>query len=121
MHYRHRCHCHSHCNIPLFNSDANIWVSFGIGKNFAFWNCSNLGEAKSTALPFFHSSTGCDITSGYFRRGKRMAWEAWNSFPEITSVFFQVALQPYTYNLHILGCWKDIQFSYTIKAAQWNM
>ena len=68
-------------------------------------------------------------TSGFFRRGKRMAWEAWNSFPEITSVFPRytpVVLQPYNIhmwmlNLHILGCWKDIQFSYTIRAARWNM
>lgn len=59
------------------NSDASIWVAFGVGKNFVFWHintiCSNLGEAKSTALPFFHSFTGCDTTSRFFRRGKRMA------------------------------------------------
>ena len=25
-----------------------------------------------------------------------MAWQAWNSFPDITTAFSQVALQPYT-------------------------
>jgi len=42
-----------------------------------------LGEEKSIGLPFFRSFTGCDTTSSFFRRGKRMALEAWNSFPEM--------------------------------------
>ena len=82
------------------NSDANIWVAFGTGKNFVFWHinticCSNLGEEKSIALPLFHSFTGCDTTSSFYRRGKKTAWEAWNNFPEITSAFSRISLQPF--------------------------
>jgi len=57
------------------NSNANIWVVFGTGKNYAFWHINtisfNLGEEKSTGLPFFHSFTGCDTTSSFFRRRKK--------------------------------------------------
>ena len=39
------------------NSDANIWVAFSTGKNFAFWHINtisfNLGEDKSIGLPLF--------------------------------------------------------------------
>jgi hypothetical protein len=71
------------------NSNANIWVAFGSGKNFAFWHintiCHSLGEERSLALPFFHSYTGCDTTSFFFRRGKRLAWDAWKCFPDVST------------------------------------
>jgi len=81
------------------NSDANVWVAFGTGKNFAYWHINtiyfNLGQDKCIGLPLFHSFTGCDTTSSFFRKGKKMALEVWNSFPEITSVFSKVTLQPF--------------------------
>ena len=62
------------------NSAANIWVAFGAGKSYMYWHINtiyhNLGEERSLALPFFHHFTGCDTTSAFFRRGKRLAWEA---------------------------------------------
>ena len=78
-------------HFKTLNSAANIWVAFGSGKNFSFWHvntiCHNLGRQKSQALPFFHSFTGCDTTSSFFRKGRKLAWEAWNSFPEVTGAF----------------------------------
>ena len=32
----------------------------------------------------FHSFTGFDITSSFFGIGKKTAWNAWESFPEVT-------------------------------------
>ena len=61
------------------NATADIWVAFGTAKKFSYWHintiCHDLGEEKSLALPFFHSFTGCDTTSSFFRRGKKSAWE----------------------------------------------
>ena len=72
---------------------------FGSGKNFSFVHINklyhNLGKEKSMALPFFHSFTGCETTSAFFRRGKKMAWEAWKSYPDVTAAFLAVSLNPY--------------------------
>lgn len=52
---------------------------------------------SSTSL--FHSYMGCDTTSGFFGKGKKMAWEAWKCYPDVTRAFTHMALNPYT-NLH---------------------
>ncbi|KAG0715090.1 hypothetical protein GWK47_012744 [Chionoecetes opilio] len=43
---------------------AAIWVAFGTGKNFMYLDinaiCHALGKDRSTALPMFHSFTGCE-------------------------------------------------------------
>ena len=39
------------------------------------------------ALPFFHAITGCDTISAFAAIGKRTAWDVWNAFPQITTVF----------------------------------
>ena len=49
---------------------ANISLGFVTGKHFQYYSinsiCQQLGEPKSTALPFYHAFTGCDITSQFF-------------------------------------------------------
>ena len=81
------------------DNNVDIWVAFGSGKNYSLWHinniCSNLGEERSLALPFFHSFTGCDTTSAFFRKGKRSAWEAWTSFPEVTETFASLSTSPF--------------------------
>ncbi|KAJ3614358.1 hypothetical protein NHX12_017932, partial [Muraenolepis orangiensis] len=64
---------------------ADIWVAFGTGKNDTYHIntiCHTLGKDRSTALPVFHCYTSCDTTSAFCRKGKRSAWNAWNSYPE---------------------------------------
>ena len=82
------------------NLNANIWVAFGSRRIFSFLHintiCQNLGREKSLALPFFHSFTGCDTTSSFFRKGKRLAWEAWKRFPNVSTAFVSVVLNPFT-------------------------
>ena len=51
----------------------------------------------SRALPFFHAFTGCDTTSQLFGKGKRIAWESWKSFPEVTEAFLSVMNQPFQF------------------------
>ena len=76
-----------------------IWVAFGTGRNFTYFHihsiCDALGQDKSLAMPFFHSFTGCDTTSGFFGKGKKLAWEAWKCYPLVTRAFTHMALEPY--------------------------
>ena len=89
-----KLHCLLHAN-----ADADIWVAFGAGKHFTYWHINyaynDLGEQKSLALPPFHSFTGCDTTSAFHGRGKKLAWEAWNCYPEVTTAFTYMASNPY--------------------------
>ena len=54
-----------------------LWIAFGTGKAFRYIGAhtisSNLGPQKSSALPRFHSLTGCDTVSSFSGCGKRRA------------------------------------------------
>ena len=67
---------------------ADVWIAFGTGKIFTHIHineiCNALGEHQSIALPVFHSFTGCDTISAFFGKGKKSAWEAWKSYPNVT-------------------------------------
>ncbi|KAG1709760.1 Multiple drug resistance-associated protein-like transporter 1 [Nymphon striatum] len=86
-------------HLLTLNKDADVWISFGTGKNFTYYSvnaiCCAIGRERSIALPLFHSFTGCDITSCFHGRGKRMAWQAWNSYPEVTQAFTYMAMNSY--------------------------
>ena len=77
---------------------TRLCVAFGTGKNY--WMISAhgiyaaLGEEKSLALPMFHAFTGCDTVSSFSGRGKKIAWETWNVFPEVTDAFQSLMRQP---------------------------
>ena len=59
-----------------------MWVAFGSGKNFSFVHINklyhNLGKEKSIpqVLNARDAAYSYDTTSAFFRRGKKMAWEA---------------------------------------------
>ena len=81
-------------------SAASIWIAFGSGKNYTHLHINTishaLGKDKSTALPVFHCYTGCDTTSAFCGKGKKSAWIAWNSYPEVTQAFNYIAANPHT-------------------------
>ena len=74
-----------------------LWIHFGVGKNVrlipAHELSSILGPDKCKALPVFHSFTGCDTVSSFSGKGKKSAWEAWNSYPLVTEAFINLANQ----------------------------
>ena len=78
-------------HLLTLNLSAKIWVAFGMGKTFAYLDINSisraLGKQKSLALPVFHSFIGCDTTSAFFGKGKKIAWEAWNCYTEVTRAF----------------------------------
>ena len=42
-----------------------------------------LGPSKALALPAFHALTGCDTTSAFFGKAKKIAWSVWQSLLEL--------------------------------------
>ncbi|KAG1676996.1 hypothetical protein GQR58_014039 [Nymphon striatum] len=80
--------------------DIDLWVAFGMGKHFQYYSiktvCQNLGAPNnSKALPIFHVFTGSDTTSQFAGKGKKSAWEAWKSYPEVTSGFLSMVEHPF--------------------------
>jgi len=55
---------------------VEIWVAFGSGKCFRYLHvnriCYNIGVHKYKALPFFHAFTGCDTTSQFHGKAKKI-------------------------------------------------
>ena len=74
-------------------------VAFGMGKNFKHYNinelCHKLERRKCEALPFFHAFSGCDTTSQFHSKGKKVAWQAWKSFTPVTDAFLHVVNRPF--------------------------
>ena len=79
--------------------ELDLWLAFGMGRNFRFISvnsiCAILGKPRSTSLPVFHALTGCDTTSGFFGKGKKSAWQAWEIFPEVMPTFEMLAKTPF--------------------------
>lgn len=75
-----------------------LWVAFGVGKNYRIFAAHDLarslGRDRCTALPLFHTITGCDTVSFFGGRGKRTAWDTWNAYQDITATFCALADRP---------------------------
>ena len=75
-----------------------LWVSFGTGKNHKILPThrysSALGPLRSRSLPIFHALTGGDTTSFFARHGRKTAWNTWETYPEVTRAFVELASGP---------------------------
>ncbi len=75
-----------------------LYVAYGVGKKFSYIPCHEIAESlqpqKCRALPFFHSITGCDTTSSFASKGKKSAWDAWNSCPAVTDSMIALSSCP---------------------------
>ena len=79
-------------------TDKELWLAFGTGKQFRYLPihdiARSLGPERSLALPVFHALTGCDTVSFFGGKSKKSAWDTWNSFPEVTHSFLEIATAP---------------------------
>ena len=82
-----------------FTVTADIWVAFGVGKNYKHYRnnalSTSLGTKRSQALPMLHVISGCDTTSAFWGKGKKSFWQAWMAFEEVTDTFVYLALHPF--------------------------
>jgi len=66
---------------------SDIWIAFDIGKNLRFYSINaTVKEPKSRVLPVFHALTGFDITSAIIGKGKKLAWQVWQVYEDITDI-----------------------------------
>ena len=79
--------------IALFNSLTleELWVEFGVAKNKRWLPVhaysANMRNGVCSGLLFWFAFTGCDTVSSFCGRAKKIAWEAWKSYPDATNVF----------------------------------
>ena len=75
-----------------------LWITFGTGnskRHIAVHDIhKELGKDKASALPFFHALTGCDVTSSFFGRGKKTAWDTWMKSTDVTAIFASLSKLP---------------------------
>ena len=75
-----------------------LWVAYGTGKAYryipAHLIAQQLGPVRSRALLSFHALTGCDTTSAFHEKGKKTAWNVWQSFPDVTDAFLHLSTFP---------------------------
>ena len=73
-------------------------MAFGTGAIFKYIPVHQLVEAigpeiRST-LPVFHAMTGSDTVSSFGGRGKKIAWNTWQSFPKVIEAFLGIMEMP---------------------------
>ena len=72
--------------------------AIGVGKDYKLISINGMYDSllrSLQAILMFHAFTGCDTTSTFFRKGKKIAWKTWKSFPIVTSVFLDIFDNPY--------------------------
>lgn len=65
-----------------------LWIEFGFGKTKRWIPVHllsiSLGKEKCEALPLWFALTGCDTVSSFCGRGKKICWNVWTIYPELT-------------------------------------
>lgn len=73
---------------------CELWFHFGVGKNIRLIPVHELsaaiGPRRCAALPAFHALTGCDTVSSLYGKGKKSAWAAWDSCPQLTEALLNL-------------------------------
>ena len=69
-------------------------MQFGTGNGICWLPIHSIVHDKASALPFFHSFTGCDQVEGFKFHGKKIAWKTWMAFPKFTPLFQQLTKTP---------------------------
>ena len=82
---------------------SELWVGFGTGKNYrdipVHTIYTDIDPLKSLALPLFHSLTGFDTTLQFLGCGKKTAWAAWTSIPDLTDTLVALTHDPDLFSL----------------------
>ncbi|KAK3734169.1 hypothetical protein QZH41_005852 [Actinostola sp. cb2023] len=75
-----------------------LWVAFGAGTHLRYIAAHEISRSLnpevSIALPVFHAFTGCNTVSCFAGRGKKTALATWDSYPDVTTAFIDLANSP---------------------------
>ena len=79
-------------------SVSELWIAFGTGKQLRYIPVHTIAHIMMPlaleGLPFFHAVTGCDTVSVFSGKGKKGAYEAWKSFPQVSASFGHLSARP---------------------------
>ena len=50
-----------------------------------------MGQEKVEGILFFHAFTCCDTVSAFHNKGKKTAWQIWDTYPEASPVFSKLS------------------------------
>ncbi len=82
---------------------SHLWIGSGSGKNYRDIPVhdlfSRLGPSRSRTIPLFHALSGRDTTSQLLGCGKKTAWAAWESMPEMTETLLELTDNPDTFTI----------------------
>ena len=71
-----------------------LWVAFGTGANFKYIPVHQLvetiGHEIRCSLPVFHAQTESNTVSPFGGRGKKTAWNTWQSFSKVIEAFLGI-------------------------------
>ena len=83
-----------------------VSIGLGSGKNYKDIPVhelrETLGSSRSRSLPLFLVLSGCDTTSQLLGCGKKTAWAAWNSMPEMTETFLALTDDPKSFTMECI-------------------
>ena len=104
---------------------SELWVGFGTGKSYKDFPIQLLGPQRFKVLPVFHATTGCDVASATFVIGKKMAWNAWLAYPEVTDTLIAITQDPNSFtfdSLHMrhLERWTVLKYNKNCNAELVN-
>ena len=89
---------------------TELWVAFGTGHHLRYIPVHSialsLGAVKSKVLPMFHAYTGCDTVSFLANRGKKTAWDIWQTFDNLTEAFHSVIVDLDTITEEVLSTFR---------------
>ena len=75
-----------------------LWIAFGARSSFRHIAIheivSTMSPSECLTLPVFHAYTGCDTVSAFAGRGKKTAWQALKSFPDVIGAFSELLCMP---------------------------
>ena len=65
------------------NAEIKIWIRFDSENIYSINNIyEHMGRDFSLALPFFHCFSGCDSTSAFYNKSKKVMYKAWKQYPK---------------------------------------
>ena len=84
-----------------YSENVTVTIDFGSkpSRRFIDINASHehVGESIALALPFFHTFSGCDSTTSFYKKSKTILFNAWmksSNRDSITEAFQMLSWQP---------------------------
>ena len=78
---------------------AKVWIAFGSGKHQQNIDLgvifTSFGPKDCVSMPLFHALTGCDTTSAFRTKGKKMCMATWKKNPWFSDVLVELATNPF--------------------------